>query len=251
MKKIPLNTNETKLVILVLLFLFNSIFLVAQSPKTQKRTLNDTSTLKEILTEAALNNPGLKAAFHQWQAALEKVPQVRALPDPQLTFAYFIREIETRVGPQRQKIGIMQMFPWFGKRKLRGSAAAEAANAAKQHYQTVKLDLFYRIKDIYYDYYYAAKTASVLEENVRLLKYLEEVIRSKYRTGTASFAGLVKIQVELDKLTDRLNSAKEILRPLQARLNAVLNRPLNASLLSPKRFPRILLNSHVSVWSVY
>lgn len=237
MTNISLNINTTKMVTLTVFFFLCSVLLLSQAPQPPKGTLTETSYLEEILTEAALNNPGLKAAFHEWKAALEKVPQVRALPDPQLTFAYFIQEIETRVGPQQQKIGIMQMFPWFGKRKLMGSAAAEAANAAKELYQAVKLDLFYRVKETYYDYYYAVKTVSILEENVRLLKDLEEVIRSRYRTGSAQFSGLVKIQVELDKLADRLKSAKEVLHPLQTRLNALINRPFNAPLSVPGEIP--------------
>jgi outer membrane protein TolC len=219
-----------------MLFFFLSRFpLVSQSQQSVEITAD--STLQDLLAAAALNNPGLKSAFHQWKAALEKVPQVRALPNPQLTFAYFIREIETRVGPQKQKVGIMQMFPWFGKLKLRGSAAAEAANATKQRCETIKLTLFYRVKEVYYDYYYAMQTISVLEENVQLLEYLEEVILAKYKTAATPYSNLVRVQVELDKLQDRLKTAKERLRPLEARLNAALNRPLDAPLPHPKEIP--------------
>jgi hypothetical protein len=53
-------------------------------------------------------------SFETWKAAIEQVPQARALPDPKFTYGYFIREVETRVGPQQQKFEIMQIFPWFG-----------------------------------------------------------------------------------------------------------------------------------------
>jgi outer membrane protein TolC len=43
-------------------------------------------TLADYLTAAALNNPALAAAYADWQAELERIPQVRALPDPQLTY---------------------------------------------------------------------------------------------------------------------------------------------------------------------
>jgi len=237
MKNIFLNLNNTKKVMLIVIFFLNTVCLVPAPTTPVKKTQQEHSTLQEILAEAALNNPGLKAAFHQWKAALERIPQVRALPNPQLTFAYFIREIETRVGPQQQKIGIMQMFPWFGKLKLKGNAALEAANAEKQNYETVKLALFYRVKEVYYDYYYAMRTISVLEENVRLMEYLEEVIRAKYTTAAASYSNLVRVQVELDKLLDRLKTAKERLRPLVAHLNAVLDRPLDTPLPPPKEIP--------------
>ena len=67
-------------------------------------TLNKESAISDYLAYAALNNPGLEAAFNRWKAALQKVPQGRSLPDPQFTYKYFIKEVETRVGPQRHKL---------------------------------------------------------------------------------------------------------------------------------------------------
>jgi len=56
----------------------------------------DKTTFADCLAYAALNNAGLEAAFNRWKTALEKVPQVNSLPDPQFSYSY---EIETRVGP--------------------------------------------------------------------------------------------------------------------------------------------------------
>lgn len=228
MKQIRSYINNTKSVILLLLLLGSTFPLISQSHET---------TLPEILTEAALNNPGLQSAFHQWKASLEKIPQVRALPNPQLTFGYFIREIETRVGPQQARVGFMQMFPWFGKLKLKGNAAMEAANVEKQKYEQLKLNLFYRVKEAWYDYYYISRTISILEENTRLLEFLGTVIESKYRTGTTSYSNLLKIQVEQDKLQNQLKSAVEAMGPIKARLNAAMNRPLDTPLQAPAEIP--------------
>lgn len=199
--------------------------------------LNGDSSLQELLSIAEKNNPGLRAAYQNWQAALQRIPQVKALPEPQLTLSQFVQPIETRVGPQRQKIGLMQMFPWFGKLKLKGNAATETANAAKFNFESTKLNLFYRVKVSYYDYYFARKRVEILKENLQLLEYLEEVTRQKYRTGTAPYAALLKIQVERDKLTDRLTGAQENLRPIKANLNALLNRAPNANLPEPETLP--------------
>jgi outer membrane protein, heavy metal efflux system len=191
------------------------------------------NTLEDYLAYAAMHNPGLESAFNHWKAALEKIPQVTALPDPRFNFAYMIREIETRVGPQQAKVGFMQMFPWFGKLKLKGSAALEAANAVKQQYQTIKLDLFNKVKNAYYEYHYVSHAISVITENIQLLEYLEATIRSKYRTGNAAHTDLIKVQVELDKLQDQLKSTQELLFPVKARINAALNRSPRSSLVAP------------------
>ncbi len=70
--------------------------------------LTANSPLSDYRRYAALNNPELEAAFNQWKAALEKIPQAKSLPDPRFSYRYFIRQIETRVGPQRQAFEISQ-----------------------------------------------------------------------------------------------------------------------------------------------
>ena len=238
MKKNGLTINAAKSVMLMLFIFLSTSFILAQSPPPgEKVEINENSTLSDLLAAAALNNPGLRGAYEQWQAALQRIPQVKALPNPQLTFSYFLRAVETRVGPQQGKVGLMQMFPWFGKLKLKGSAAAEAANAAEESYRNLELNLFYRVKEAYYDYYYITRTTTILKENIQLLKFLESVMETKYRTGTASYANLVKIQVEADKLQDRLNSTIDVLLPVKAKLNAVLNRPPGAVLPIPPEIP--------------
>jgi outer membrane protein TolC len=163
---------------------------------TELPTLHESATLNDYLAYAALNNPGLEAAFNRWKAALERVPQVKSLPDPRFTYRYFIREVETRVGPQEQGLGLSQMFPWFGKLELRGSVAAEAAEAAKQQYENEKLKLFFEVKDAFYEYYYLGRAIDVVKENFELVEYLESSAPksrwassriSSIRSGTCSF----------------------------------------------------------------
>jgi outer membrane protein TolC len=197
--------------------------------------LNDNSTLEDYLAYAALNNPGLKSAFLKWKAALEKIPQVKSLPDPRFTYGYFIQEVETRVGPQRHKFGLSQVFPWFGKLKLRGTAAGEAAQAERERYEAAKLKLFYNVKEPYYEYEYLGHAIAVTEENLKLVQNLENIAQTWYAVGSASHADLVRAQVELGKLEDRLRTLIEMREPIVAKLNAALNNPPDTSLPWPQK----------------
>ncbi len=199
--------------------------------------LNDESSLDDYLAYAALNNPGLESAFNRWKAALERVPQVRSLPDPKFTYTYFIREIETRTGPQRQRFGLAQMFPWFGTLELRGDVALETANAMQQRYEAAKLRLFYRVKDAYYEYYYLSRAVAVTEEMHQLLESLETVAETRYTAGLAPYASLIKAQVELDRLDDRVRTLRDLRGPIVAKLNAALNRRKDAPLPWPSAIP--------------
>jgi hypothetical protein len=63
-------------------------------------------TLEDYLIIAAKNNPNLKAKYFQYQAALERVPQVGALPDPQLGFSFFIMPMERYIGDQTGSVSL-------------------------------------------------------------------------------------------------------------------------------------------------
>jgi outer membrane protein TolC len=103
----------------------------AQPPATD---VNAPQTLHEYLIYAALHNAGLKAAFEEWKAALEQIPQAGALPDPRFAYSYFIEHVQTR-----QRVGLIQMFAWFGTIAARTDAAAAAAKAAQSRYEAREL----------------------------------------------------------------------------------------------------------------
>ncbi len=204
-----------------------------EAAKSRLPEPNESSELSDYLEYAALNNPGLEAAFYRWKAALEEVPQVKSLPDPRFNYRYFIQEVETRVGPQRQSFGISQVFPWFGKLDLRGDVAAAAASAAQKRYESAKLKLFFEVKDAYYEYYYLAKSIAVTKDNMSLMEHLEGVARSRYKAAAASHPDVIRAQVELGKLEDRYLTLVDLKQPTVARLNAALNRPVDAPIPAP------------------
>ncbi len=212
----------------------NSSIATETAPETPRLPeLTENSGLSDYLAYAALNNPGLEAAFNRFKAALDQVPQLKSLPDPRFNYKYFIEEVETRVGPQRQSFGISQLFPWFGKLDLRGDVAAQAANAAKERYEAAKLKLFFEVKDTYYEYYYLAKSIAITKENVSLVKHLESVARSRYKAAAGTHTDVIRAQVEIGKLEDRYRTLLDLQQPIVARLNSALNRPVEAEIPWP------------------
>ncbi len=215
-----------------------ALFGTAAQGEAGQEELPQEAGLQDYKRYAALNNPGLEAAFNRWRAAVERIPQVTALPDPRFTYRYYIDEVETRVGPQEQSFSVAQMFPWFGKLKLRGDVATEAAFAAQQRYEAAKLNLFYRIADAYYEYYYLARAIAVVERMRDLMERLEGVARSRYKVGAAGYPAIIRAQVEIGKLEDRLRTLTDLRGPIVARLNAALNRPMAAPLPWPQTVPQ-------------
>lgn len=201
----------------------------------QQSDPNNPVRLQDYLRYAALHNAGLKAAFEQWKAAMEQIPQAKSLPDPKFTYGYFIEEVETRIGPQRQKFGIMQVFPWFGKIEARTDAAAANAKAARKQYEATKLKLFFDVKDAFYEYVYLARAVEIARENLELIKHFEEVARAKYMAAAAGHPDVIRAQIELARLEDQLKALEDLRGPIVARLNAVLNRRNFGELAWPRK----------------
>jgi outer membrane protein TolC len=205
--------------------------------EAQPPELPEAPSLDDYRRHAMLQNPGLQAAYQRVVAALERVPQATALPEPRLTYGYFIRKVETRVGPQRHRLGVMQAFPWFGTLRLRGVAALAGAEAAAQRLEATRLRLAYRVADPYCELHYLAQAVAITKENIELLRYIETVARSQYRVRGAPYADVIRAQVELSKLEDQLRSLEDLRQPLAARLNAALDRPADAPVPWPQDLP--------------
>jgi outer membrane protein TolC len=202
-------------------------------------TFNPINGLSAYLKYAALHNPGLRASFYRWKANMEAAGVVGGLPDPMFTYGYFIEPVETRVGPQQQKFGLRQSFPWFGTLGAKADAASAAADASYQEFVSKKLDLFYRVRSAYYDYYLLGREIEVTKENFELLKFWESVVRTKYKVGLSQHPDLIKAQVELGKIEDQLKTLQEKVRPAAARLRAVVNISDTVELPIPEDIPTI------------
>ncbi len=193
---------------------------------------NAPRTLPAYLRYAAIHNPGLKAAFEEWKAALEQIPQAQALPDPKFTYGYFIERVDTR-----QQAGIMQEFPWFGKIEARTDAATAAVKASQRRYEARKLELFSQVKDVFYEYAYLANAIRIATDNVELMRHFEEVARARYVTAAAAHPDIIRAQIEVAKLEDEKVALERLRVPTTAQVNAVLNRPTDEPLPWPEVEP--------------
>ncbi|MBS2100443.1 TolC family protein [Carboxylicivirga linearis] len=165
--------------------------------------------LDHYLTLAAENNPSLKAAFNKYMAALEKAPQVSALPDPQIAFAYFIQPVETRVGPQEFKISASQMFPWFGTLQARENAAISNAKAEYEMFEQQKSKLFQEVKANWYNIYFNQKAIDITLENMTILQSFRGVATAKVEAGKVSAADQYRIEMEINDLENELAQLRD------------------------------------------
>jgi outer membrane protein TolC len=200
----------------------------AEPPQTA--ALPETAGFDDCVAYAAQHNPELDAAWYRWRAALERVPQARALPDPRASFALVLDEVDRSARRMGERYAITQTVPWFGTRSLREALALEEAQAAARQYDAIRLQVIDQVAQAYCEYSYLRQAVAVTQEIRRLLARLESVVRALYRAGTAGQMDVVRAQVELGRLDDQVRSLEDLLGPAAADLNRALGRPAHAPL---------------------
>jgi outer membrane protein TolC len=231
--------EKLKIVLIVVAMLF-----VKQTSYAQD-SINE---LDGYLILAAKNNPGLKASFNEYLAALERIPQLGALPDPQATFGYFIKPMEQLGGNQAGNIQIMQMFPWFGTLKSSKDEASMRALAKYEVFNAKKSELFYQLKISWYTLMKYDRQIKLINENIEILESLEKLLLMKFETqgdytspNSMSAVGMstpqtglqdvLRMKMEILELKNSLALLNDQRETEQIKFNSLLNRNVQTDII--------------------
>jgi outer membrane protein TolC len=182
-------------------------------------------TLEESLKIASENNPLLKAKYAEFEAALQKVAQVNSLPDPTFSFGYFISPVETRVGPQQAKLGLTQMFPWFGTLKTAGNVQALQAEAKYQEFQNAKNELYMQVKSAWYPIYEVNQKIRLQEENRVILSSYKQLATTGFKNDKGSMVDVIRVDIMIENTDTEIKLLQDQLQPFNVQFNKLLNRP--------------------------
>jgi outer membrane protein TolC len=150
---------------------------------------SQSDSLTHYLDLALKNNPTVLQNLNEYRAALQKVPQVGTLPDPQLEMGIFLSPMELISGNQVAEFKIMQMFPWFGVLKNAKDEMSLMANAKYEGLQSSKLQLVYDLRLVWFDLFKVRQSIRISEKNVELLKSIEKLTLVKFKYGSSGGGG--------------------------------------------------------------
>tara|TARA_B110000261_G_C13083563_1_gene356878 strand:- start:70 stop:1275 length:1206 start_codon:yes stop_codon:yes gene_type:complete len=165
------------------------------------------SELDSLLSWSAKNHPALKAAYKSYEAAVQKVYGTGYLPDPILTFGYFISTPETRTGPQKGSIGMQQIFPWRGTLKAQNSMNVAASKMKFEQFNLLKNQLFQEVKQLYFETEKMSVNIDLLSENIKLLDQIKIIGLSKIEAGDGSTTDILRLDLKINNLETNLKTA--------------------------------------------
>jgi outer membrane protein TolC len=141
-------------------------------------------SLLRYLEIAAKKNPGVLQKFSEYQAALQKIPQVGSLPDPEFSAGVFLSPMELVSGNQVADLRLMQMFPWFGVLRYGKDEMSLMAKAKFELFRDAKLQVFYDVQRSWYELYKVQKDISISEKNIEILKLIERLALVRFKSAS-------------------------------------------------------------------
>lgn len=205
------------------------------------------SNLAGLLEYARAHNPEFAAMRYEAEAAAQRVQPAAALPDPVLRTELMditnqgtnkaASLLPSQVGSTRYLL--MQSVPWFGKRGLRRGAAEAGAEQAQGRSAATWAELSAQIKSAYAQFYYVAGNQKITRDQLDLVVQMEQVAQVRYANGLAAQQDAVRAQVEQTAIKTELVALDNAGRQVEARLNALLSRPMSMPLAVPQRLRSI------------
>ena len=197
-----------------------------------------TTPLQAIIREAQQNNPEIRAARSEKEAAEQRIAPAGALDDPMLEAGVISVPVDSfrfdREDMTMKMIGMSQRFPYPGKRGLRQDVAAKDAQSAGYGFQETLNRVAREAKVAYFDLALVIESARLVEKNKLILGQFLKIADGRYSVGQGSQADVLKAQTQLSKMTDELiKLARE--RPMfEAELVRALGRSSDAAAPVPE-----------------
>jgi len=181
-------------------------------------------SLSSYLAYALARNPELRASFERWRAATMKISRARRIPEPVIKYSYFVRSVETRVGPQNHKLSLMQSFPWPTALSAGADAASGTARAVQRRFDAQALAVKRVVADAYWRLWLLQEEHHLKNEHDVVLETLAGTVRGRVRTGAASLADLNQVELGISRhhdhhgahREDRLVATADLLRAIGA-----------------------------------
>ena len=217
------------------------------------------SDLDSLVSRAFEVNPTVRAARERVQAARARIGPAGALPDPMVGIGIMNLPISseseegTPAGPQTpvaasmpssdmmtmKTLALGQTLPFPGKLGLARRAAEQEFAAAGARRRATELQIEADVRKTYYELAYLDRAAEVLANNQKLLVTLIQSTESRYSVGTGGQQDVLKARVETSRVAEEAVTLAEGRRAALARLNALLDRPSDTAVGSPRVPERI------------
>ncbi|MHC4408047.1 MAG: TolC family protein [Planctomycetota bacterium] len=177
---------------------------------------------------AYLRSPAVRAARERLEAARTHYQQSADLKDLVALYRSFLRETQTRVGPERSRRATASIAPYPNIDALSGELIEKSVAIALEELRRTIRDTVADAERAHADAVRLVAAQGIVRKDVRLHRSLVKVLRARIEAGTATQAALLAFQARLEALQVELEILGEQQAAIRARWNRLLHRPESA-----------------------
>lgn len=224
-------------VIFVLLGLFSTSAFANASNSSDR--VDFTLTLEQAVIAAQRNDPWLIGNQHSQDAVESMSVAAGTLPDPKMSFGIANIAADTfdfdQEGMTQFKVGVSQMFPRGNTLELRKRQLGLLGSQYPYQREDRKAKVAVIAAKLWLDAYNAQESISLIEKDRTLFEQLADVAQASYSAavGKTRQQDIVRAQLELTRLDDRLVMLKQRLEMSQQKLSEWLSNYLGGDYSDP------------------
>src|SRR5262245_36658822 len=206
----------------------------AGGPEEDTALQDEALQLEAVIAYTREHNPALRAARSRLLAAQQVRPQVAAYADPMVMWENWNSPENLHLNEADNNIfRLSQKIPFPGKLRLKGEIAAKEVGQREAELGATEIDTIAQLKKAYYELWLGHQTLNVYRQDQGLMTQFAQIAERKYAVGQVSQPDVLRAQVELTRLINRVTTETLKLSKAQAQLNAVLSRSPEAPLGIP------------------
>jgi len=201
-------------------------------------SFGQTELLQDLIHTAIEVSPKIKMLEMKKLAASNRIEQNSNLPDPMLTLGFAnlpVSSFSFTQEPMTGKIvGLSQAFPFPGKLSEQADVNRKDVDIVEQEILDAKNEIRKNIIKNYNELLYVREAVKIAGSSKDLLNNIAEVVRTKYSVSTASQQNLLKVELEITNITEKIEELKSKENSQLSILNALLLRPADAQIITEK-----------------
>ena len=185
-------------------------------------------TLGTYVAHAIARSPAIRGDFERWRAATLRIGAAGRMPEPTVTYAFYVLPVQTRVGPQRHRVSVRQELPWPTAITAATDAQSLRARASQRRFEAGALSVRARVADAWWRLWQTRAARDVRQEQLAVLGGLGDTLRGRLEIGEASVAEVAQVELRRARLEDSIDGLEPIERTAEAALRAAAGLPVDA-----------------------
>jgi outer membrane protein TolC len=184
--------------------------------------------LQDLIAEALSQNPEILMFDSGAMAAKHRIPQAKSLADPMIMFGYQNEGFDALTYPEMADsqfmFSVSQMFPYPGKRALKGKMAAEEAGSLHAATDIISLRTIERVRGLFYDLFFSYKNLDIIQDKAALFSQFEAAATARYSSGSGMLQEVVMAQSEKYMLVEKEAMLRQKIASIEAMLCSAIGR---------------------------